>query len=203
MKLKREYFIPTESSTISNIQKITREGINAEVYIYDSIGRPAAACFGGRRSKPDKRFYYNSVESRDQAVEDHFTKCKEQDNWTKTRRTDGAKAERGLNVGDYIYDSWGYDQTNINFYKVVGLKGKKMVLIVPVVNQLASSNPPCDKVIPSDTVAEYDTLLSQSHGEVEPVPKLAKNGSVRLCDGHHATKWDGDPLYQTSSGWGH
>jgi len=31
-------------------------------------------------------------------------------------------------VGDFIYDSWGYDQTNIDFYQVIEVKAKSVVL---------------------------------------------------------------------------
>lgn len=203
MKLSRAFYIPVESDTLTDLKKVVREGIQAEVYTFiNSRGKPAAKCFGGRRSKPDTYYYYSSIERRDQAIEDHFSKCEARENYRKSGREDRKTADRGLIVGDFIYDSWGYDQTNINFYKVVGLKGSKSVLIVAVGSILDSSNPPCDKVIPSNTVSDYDTLLGNDY-KGDPVPKLAKNGSVRLCDGHHATKWGGDPLYETSSGWGH
>ena len=32
-----------------------------------------------------------------------------------------------VKIGDIFYDSWGYDQTNIDFYQVVGLRGKSSV----------------------------------------------------------------------------
>ena len=32
----------------------------------------------------------------------------------------------GIKVGDVFYRSWGYDQTNINFYKVVALTAKRI-----------------------------------------------------------------------------
>ena len=32
-------------------------------------------------------------------------------------------------LGKVFYSSWGYDQTNVNFYQVVALKGKKTVIL--------------------------------------------------------------------------
>ncbi len=201
---KRAIYIPRETPYQQNIQLITHEGIEAEVYLYDnSQGKPAAACFGGKRAKPDSQYYYMSIESRDKAVENHFSNIESQQNYRKTRSTENTKAERGMKVGDFLYCSWGYDQTNIDFYKVIALKGKKSVLILPVGSKLISSEPPCDKVVPSDTPREYDVLLGQNRGEVEPIPKLAKNGSVCLSNGYTASVWGGKPVYETSSGWGH
>lgn len=34
---------------------------------------------------------------------------------------------RGVKVGDIFYTSWGYEQTNLDFYQVVGLVGKVTV----------------------------------------------------------------------------
>ena len=35
----------------------------------------------------------------------------------------------GVHIGDLFYASWGYDQTNIDFYQVVALKGKATAVI--------------------------------------------------------------------------
>lgn len=37
--------------------------------------------------------------------------------------------ELGIKVGDIFYTSWGYEQTNIDFFQVVALKGKTQVVI--------------------------------------------------------------------------
>lgn len=35
----------------------------------------------------------------------------------------------GVRVGDLFYDSWGWEQTNVNFYEVVALRGKHTAVI--------------------------------------------------------------------------
>lgn len=35
----------------------------------------------------------------------------------------------GVQVGDVFYDSWGYEQTNIDFYQVVALRGTKQIVL--------------------------------------------------------------------------
>lgn len=35
----------------------------------------------------------------------------------------------GIHIGDIFYTSWGYDQTNIDFYQVVALRGKHTVVV--------------------------------------------------------------------------
>lgn len=40
----------------------------------------------------------------------------------------------GVHVGDIYYSSWGYDQTNVDFYQVVALKGKHTAVIHQIAN---------------------------------------------------------------------
>lgn len=35
----------------------------------------------------------------------------------------------GVKVGDVFYNSWGYEQTNIDFYEVVKLRGKTQIVL--------------------------------------------------------------------------
>ena len=35
----------------------------------------------------------------------------------------------GVKVGDVFYESWGYEQTNIDFWEVVKLRGKTQVVL--------------------------------------------------------------------------
>ena len=35
----------------------------------------------------------------------------------------------GVHIGDIFYSSWGYDQTNVDFFQVVDLKGKRTAVV--------------------------------------------------------------------------
>jgi len=204
MRMTREFYIPRESSYRQNVERQVYEAEGVEVYRYDnSQGKPAAAMFGGKRAKPDKEFYYQSEEAREAAIESYLEGQRFRKESMDKARAERNAAGRGLEVGDYLSCSWGYDQTNVNYYKVVSLVGKKMVEIVPVVSVRESSAPPCDMVSPSDELAEYDVLLGMDRGKVRPVKKVAKNGSVSLNDHQSASKCSGEPQYETSFGYGH
>lgn len=113
---------------------------------------------------------------------------------------------RGLKVGDYLECSWGYDQTNIDYYKVVALVGKTMVSILPVSSKLAESDNDVtsQNVVPGDEERESDVLLGMNYGEVKPVNKKAVDGRVTIRSGYYwAYKWDGSPSYETALGYGH
>lgn len=44
-------------------------------------------------------------------------------------REEPTQNAEGVHVGDILYSSWGYEQTNISFYQVVGLRGKHTLIL--------------------------------------------------------------------------
>jgi hypothetical protein len=139
---------------------------------------------------------------------------------TKTRPASPAPAEVGVAVGDFFSSSWGYDQTNVDFYKVVGLTPKG-VKVQKWSSAVASSNGPCDYVVPGDGPATYTDWSActeemdywdRQEAKVErPAPVVTKR--LRSFGGDYvsfsvnsyssASKWDGKPEYATASGYGH
>jgi len=53
-------------------------------------------------------------------------------NTEKARKEQKKIAQQNMShnykVGQVLYNSWGYDQTNINFYQIVGVKEKSIIL---------------------------------------------------------------------------
>jgi hypothetical protein len=88
------------------------------VYAYEASGVPYAICYIGRSAKPAWHHRFKSAEQREQHIERQ---------WESIRAHQRAKAERkaerqqphDLKVGDVVYNSWGYDQTNVDYYQVV------------------------------------------------------------------------------------
>ena len=46
----------------------------------------------------------------------------------KTNRLNDKK-NHGIEVGQIYYNSWGYDQTNVNFYMITSVKGQKIEFV--------------------------------------------------------------------------
>ena len=116
----------------------------------------------------------------------------------KQTKTDGPR------VGDILVSSWGYDQTNIDFWCVVGLTASgKSVRIVPAGKRVVEQFTGGERVAPGALVWEQDdatTSLIRWYDFCDGrewcvgVPRGYKN-TARL--------WDGEPVYQTAAGWGH
>ena len=87
------------------------------------------ACgLSGNRSKPDFHYRFNSHEEAVAYIEKWATGCVQRglDKATSKEheKTLTARLQEFVSIGDVFYSSWGYDQTNIDYYKVVGFRGK-------------------------------------------------------------------------------
>jgi hypothetical protein len=94
-----------------------------------------------------------------------------------------------LNKGDVLYSSWGYDQTNIDFYEVKEVKPSgKMV----VIQKMADSSTPEKGFM----TAEKMPVFGKNEGD----PMLKKVGvnwdgkpSIKIESYAYAQLWDGKP----------
>jgi hypothetical protein len=106
-------------------------------------------------------------------------------------------------VGDILYSSWGYDQTNIDYYQVVKVS-KASVWIRSIGKEcLAGGGRGQDEVVP---VANRWTDADQGKGEMHrfrPGVDVPYRYSITLTSYSHATLWDGKPRYETAWGYGH
>ena len=103
-----------------------------------------------------------------------------------------------LKAGDILYASWGYDQTNIDFYKVAQICGKKKVIIVKLGSKVVEKNTYEDKVVPdTNVVGDVMSKMVNQFGYSD------KADYIRINDCTTASKWEGYPLSQTAFGWGH
>ena len=191
MKMDREFYIPKAEG----METVKRDGIDAIVYVYEVKGRPHACMFGGKRSKPDSHYYYRSVEARDKAVKDYFdglqASIDRKAAYKAKQKAEKEKAVESIKVGDIFEGSWGYDQTNIEFYQVVEKKGVTCK-IQKIGQKVVEETQGCDYVRPNPEVKCG-----------KPVTKRINGSGGFTFDVFNLYPDEGNPRYQTASGWGH
>ena len=103
-----------------------------------------------------------------------------------------AEAATGFKVGDILVSSWGYDQTNIDFYEVVQVKGKGTVVIRQVQEKIVRQGDQEEDVVPEPGKFEGEPLLRRVKPGDRPGVKLESYAWAYL--------WDGKPKRQTHGG---
>lgn len=184
----RDFYIPKEGAS-----PVDCTGTDAAVYIYERGGAPCAIGFHGKAQKPDFHFRYRSAEARDNSVKSYLEGRKSTAEY-KAKIREERTAPHTLKLGDILYTSWGYDQTNVDFYEVTRVIGSHSVEITPIAQSVATGEGG-----PSEGVVAVPGKYTGA-----PMMKRANSGnSIRIESYAHATKWDGRPKHQTGSNWGH
>lgn len=101
-----------------------------------------------------------------------------------------------ITTGTVLTSSWGYDQTNVSFYKVVRTT-KTMVVLQPMSTTVASYGKGSDSVVAGSVQADAK--------EIRRKVKTGWQGDeiVYISDYEIARVWDGQAQYQTAAGYGH
>ena len=102
-------------------------------------------------------------------------------------------------VGDILYTSGGYEQTNVSFYEVVAVSGS-----TATIRQIGKN------YLPSQSTQYEDAVTPAVGAFVGPptkkrVQKATYGGSykIKISDYSTAYPWDGKPKRQTAAGYGH
>lgn len=96
-------------------------------YTSERKGKFLVKGFVGRAKKQAFYYSYPTAEARDKKVSEWMKSISEQ----KSSKSNNA-AERELEVNDVVVASWGYEQTNVDYYLVTKLIGQKSVQLVEI-----------------------------------------------------------------------
>lgn len=77
-------------------------------------------------------YYFQNEENRSKYIESFIKKVVDRENQKQAiiekKKEVRSNVEHQYKVGQVLYASWGYEQTNIDFYQIVELKGKQAIL---------------------------------------------------------------------------
>lgn len=182
MKMPRSFYMPEAD----DLTPVDCSGTDSEVFTYSSQGAVYAVAFHGKAQKPDWHFRFPSAERRDKHIADYLAGRRATAAYKEKRKAEYKAAGRGLEVGDILRQSWGYDQTNINYFEVTALIGSAMVEIREIGAERVETG-----------YMQGQSVPLPGHYIGEPKRKVAKNGSVKIFDwGSWASKME----YQTLAG---
>ena len=101
-----------------------------------------------------------------------------------------------LSPGDFVYTSWGYDQTQVDFYRVEALtpSGKSARVVRVWMRDVGAWGSMHRALVPSSTPVEGAKVTTHRI--------LDDRGTLKI-HGHYAWPWNGKPKYATGHGYGH
>lgn len=133
---------------------------------------------------------YKTEEETRQAIENAENGTK-----TETKKTETPTVNKfGINVGDLYYISWGYEQTNVDFFQVIELVGESSIRIREVHPEMVKEEPTC-------SMAADRTYITQTNGEL--LPKALRSVFIEDQDKGDLkrvklSKYDNKPYFKIS-----
>jgi hypothetical protein len=182
MKLSRDFYIP------KGAQKVAMKSGGAVFYLYEQNGAPCARCFIGKAAKPAWAYKYSSAEKRAEAIQRQIAAVQARE-VEKAERKAKANAPHGWEVGLILVASWGYDQTNVDFYEVVEVLGKSMVRIEEIGSQAANDQSAGGSSMSNYVVPDVDSRS----GKFQRCK--VSFGRVKVSSCSSASPWDGKRKY--------
>jgi hypothetical protein len=106
---------------------------NCEVFfttVPDSRGKWCAIAYIGKRLTNVWHHYWNTKAEMESYIEKFIKSCKETVEYKANIKAEKKKQNDSAicKVGEIYVNSWGYDQTNVDYYQVIAVKGKTATL---------------------------------------------------------------------------
>lgn len=115
-KYKTSRYVPKDATAY------TRDGVDAVIYWYTTTaGKLCAVAYHGKSAKSDWHYSYRTEEARKAKSDAHLDSYAEHAVLMQDRAEKRKAYRHTLEVGDILKASWGYDQTNIDYYQVTAV----------------------------------------------------------------------------------
>ena len=142
-------------------------------------------------SKAAWHFSFGNTDRLESRVSEFLKSVIEANAWKQeqkaARREAQQKAAQALEVGQIYACSWGYDQTNVDFYQVIGKKGAATAILRQIKGEhVEPFGPMCSRI-----VGVKDSFIEDQ----KPLEKRVTDYGFKMTSYSWATLWDGKSMY--------
>lgn len=163
-----------------------------DLKFYGDQTKLVAMCHSDKTKKPIWHYRFRNIDQMMSRIEETI-KNRIEHKQNVINRKEERKQPHTYQVGDFIDCMWGYDQTNVDFFKVVEVVSDQTIRIAKVRQSFTEQNGVYgDKVIPTNEIIGK-----------EKTKRVGRDNRVRIYSYAYGSKWDGKPLHQTDPIYGH
>jgi len=88
--------------------------------------------YKGRKTKPNWNFRFKTLERLEAKIQYEIALAETTLDEKAVRKQAQLEVAKTIKVGDIFRYSWGWEQTNVDFYQVISRKGKSSLVIRPI-----------------------------------------------------------------------
>jgi hypothetical protein len=184
--LDRSFYHPKDVA----IETITPEGTDLDIRAYQQNGVWYGVAFAGRANRPLWHYRFRDRAQLDRRIDETVSDRRGHMDVVQKRQEERRNFKHSMKVGDILYSSWGYDQTQCDFFQVTEI-GEKSVKIRGIGKKKVGPD--------SDSVVAIPDRFTGA----EMLKIVGLNNTIRLTSYSSAYPWDGKPKYETPFGMGH
>lgn len=181
---KREYAIEYLMAKV-NATKELFFSLTIIRYIID--GKPVAAIFGARGYRPQMHSRFGTSDYMETTIQKYKDYELEAIASKARRAAEGEERAAGIKAGTIFYSSWGYEQTNIDFYVVLERKGQFVIV------QEVGQNREETGFMSGNCTPDVSRKIG------EPMrKKISQHATLNMASYSYCSIWDGRPQHYTS-----
>lgn len=188
-----DFFINHKNAKLEVIENVNILRYEVEV---KGVVKPALALFVGKSTKPSSNYYYSTPERREEEVNRVIEREREYLAEKLAKLEERKAFKPTTKAGDIFVSSWGYEQTQVDFYLCQEVKGKTGTFVrigSETEEDSTCSSGLSDRVlpVPERIIGDpFKKLISQSGGTEYIAMK-----SYEYCH-----KWGGSSMHRS---WGY
>tara|TARA_R100000808_G_scaffold19434_1_gene42155 strand:- start:1772 stop:2353 length:582 start_codon:yes stop_codon:yes gene_type:complete len=183
-----DYALKNENATLTEYKDLKIVKYNQD--IRGEI-KPCLKIWRGKQKNPIANYWYRNNDDRNSSIETYKKRADQREQYKLERAAARKAFKPDLNIGDIYYASWGYDQTNVNFYQVVEIKGSATVVLRELsqntVKDSYYSHGMACSVVPVKDEFLNDNTMTKRVGQY----------GIKIDSVRSASKYDGSPKYKS------
>jgi len=168
-----------------------RNGEHAQAFRYCVADILYAVAFIGSSARPTWHYRFRTEAARDARINSLFESVAQSQAYKQSRRVEqGEQGEHDVKVGDVFRCSWGYDQTNIDYYQCVELRGKRTMIVREIQQESQETQSMQGECVPvpgkwatEPDYSEAGEAYKAQHGHYPRKPVAARLVRIQLSSG--------------------
>lgn len=182
-KFERSFPLPKRAIRVAD------KASDAVAYVFENAGGlPCATVFFGKQAKPVGNYRFRNEAERETYIKRCFTSRQAHATTKAARRVADKAFEHDYKVGDIFRTSWGYDQTNVEFFEITALIGSKMVELREIARVSEQTGMDQYRCVP-----QSGAFLEPRHEGCDrgkPIRRLAQKHGIKIDDVRTSWKWN-------------
>lgn len=171
----------------------------AAVYVGDGQrrDRPCYSAIGYRGSagRPTFHYVFSTPQARDTYVSTFLAGIERAAADRAVRAAQKSAWINPLKVGDILYSSWGYDQTNVDFYIVQHVSGRAVIIAGIDGDETPDGGHMSGRVVPAQPIRVTGEPMRKIAQPRQSMNDGDRGVSISMTSYSSAHIWDGQPKY--------